>query len=219
MPLRLGHEEPSVLWRGGVRRDASAMRGNAAVLLSAVKRSSSNGNHPSPVRGDPKTFVVPSRPRAAADTTVGSSDRECFAGGADVPGLQVEAHDQRRLADTWPTFGQRQSPLSGSPPPCRHPRGRDAQLPVRARGRGQARLPATRPRPGPGSDPRRRSRPRLAPARPDGSGAAECRPLPARATPRPGASGPDFHETRRGSVRILAPLTHQLAETCPPGGN
>jgi len=48
------------------------MRVNAAVLLSVVKRNSSNGNQPSPVRGVPKMFVLPSRARAAAATTAGS---------------------------------------------------------------------------------------------------------------------------------------------------
>jgi CRISPR-associated protein Cas1 len=29
----------------------------------------------------------------------------------------------------------------------------------------------------------------------------------------------DFYETQRGICRLLAPLTHELAETCRPGGS
>jgi CRISPR-associated endonuclease Cas1 len=130
--------------------------------------------------------------------------------------VRFRPQDQRRRPEAWQTFGRRQSPLSGSPRLAVTPAGAILNY-LYALLEAEARLACLQL----GLDPA------LAVIHADVRG-RDSLPLDLMEAVRPSVdryllallrdgvfAAADFHETRRGNVRILPPLTRQLAETLP----
>jgi CRISPR-associated endonuclease Cas1 len=157
----------------------------------------------------------------AAETVEGSVAAEAEAAAAywacwgQLP-VRFRPQDLHRLSEAWQTFGQRQSPLSGSPRLAVTPAGAILNY-LYALLEAEARLACLQL----GLDPA------LAVIHADVRG-RDSLPLDLMEAVRPSVdryllallrdrvfAAADFHETRRGGLRILRPLTHQLAETLP----
>jgi CRISPR-associated endonuclease Cas1 len=130
--------------------------------------------------------------------------------------VRFRRQDLHRLPETWQTSGPRQSPLSGSPRLAVTPAGAILNY-LYALLEAEARLACLQL----GLDPA------LAVIHADIRG-RDSLPLDLMEAVRPHVDryllallkdrvfeAADFHETRRGTCRLLAPLTHQLAETLP----
>jgi CRISPR-associated endonuclease Cas1 len=134
---------------------------------------------------------------------------------ADVE-VRFQPTDQRRVPDEWRRFGARTSPIGGGPRLAVNPAGAILNY-LYALLEAEARLACQIV----GLDPA------LAVVHADTRG-RDSMPLDLMEAVRPSVDryllallrdrvlrASDFHETQRGNVRLLAPLTHELAETMP----
>jgi hypothetical protein len=130
--------------------------------------------------------------------------------------VRFQPADQRRIPDHWRTFGKRHSPLGSGPRLAVNPAGAILNY-LYALLEAEARLACQIV----GLDPA------LAIVRADTRG-RDSLPLDLMEAVRPSVDrylhallrdrvfrASDFYETQRGSCRLLAPLTHELAETLP----
>jgi CRISPR-associated endonuclease Cas1 len=130
--------------------------------------------------------------------------------------LRFQPADERRTPEHWRTFGQRTSPLAGGPRMAVNPGGAILNY-LYALLEAEARLACQIV----GLDPA------LAIVHADIRG-RDSLPLDLMEAVRPNVDryllallrdrvfrAGDFYETQRGNVRLLAPLTHELAETLP----
>jgi CRISPR-associated endonuclease Cas1 len=138
-----------------------------------------------------------------------------WSGWADVE-VRFAPADQRRIPDHWRAFGQRHSPLGSGPRLAVNPAGAILNY-LYALLEAEARLACQIV----GLDPA------LAIVHAD-SRVRDSLPLDLMEAVRPSVDRyllallrdrvfrmSDFYETQRGSCRLLAPLTHELAETLP----
>jgi hypothetical protein len=134
---------------------------------------------------------------------------------ADVE-VRFQPADQRRVPDEWRRFGARTSPIGGGPRLAVNPAGAILNY-LYALLEAESRLACQIV----GLDPA------LAIVHADTRG-RDSMPLDLMEAVRPSVDryllglfrdrvfrASDFHETQRGNVRLLAPLTHELAETLP----
>jgi CRISPR-associated endonuclease Cas1 len=134
---------------------------------------------------------------------------------ADVE-VRFQPADQRRVSEEWRRFGTRSSPIGSGPRLAVNPAGAILNY-LYALLEAEARLACFTL----GLDPA------LAVVHADIRG-RDSLPLDLMEAVRPRVDGyllallrdrvfraSDFHETQRGNVRLLAPLTHELAETMP----
>jgi CRISPR-associated endonuclease Cas1 len=130
--------------------------------------------------------------------------------------MRYQPADRGRVPDEWLRFGQRTSPIGGGPRVAVNPAGAILNY-LYALLEGEARLACITL----GLDPA------LAIVHADIRG-RDSLPLDLMEAVRPSVDryllallrdrvfrGSDFYETQRGNVRLLAPLTHELAETMP----
>jgi CRISPR-associated endonuclease Cas1 len=177
-------------------------------------------------RLDPEPHPQRVLERCLAAINGASSIEEAVAAEADAAGAywpawaQVEVRfqpaDRRRVPDEWLRFGQRTSSIGGGPRMAVNPAGAILNY-LYALLEAEARLACLTL----GLDPA------LAIVHADTRG-RDSLPLDLMEAVRPSVDGyllallrdrvfraADFYETQRGNVRLLAPLTHELAETLP----